>query len=170
MNRCRGCGVSLLTVRADAKTCSTACRKRLSRVRVPARLMLLDRWVRYSARKVPLTLVGGAASSTDPSTWCSYRDAVASNVGVGVGFVLNGDGIGCYDLDHVFVGGVLSEAAARFVASVDFFYAEVSPSGEGLHLWVDAPAAPGRKMIVDGVSVEFYTRGRYITVTGRVFR
>lgn len=156
--------------RADAKTCSAACRKRVSRSVIPELLRSRARWVRFSRSKVPLTVAGRAASSTDSATWSSFAEARRSKVGVGFGFVLNGDGIGCYDLDHVLTDGVPSEAARQFIESVPHFYAEVSPSGDGVHLWVEAVSAPGRKFMVGGVSVEFYTRGRYITVTGRVFR
>lgn len=134
---------------------------------IPALLRTRDRWVRYTSQKVPLTAGGHAASSTDPTTWSTYEAVNASTVGAGVGFVLNGDGIGCYDLDHCFDDGQLTEAARRFLRSKDGFYAEVSPSGDGVHLWVHAESQPGWKRTIDGLHVEFYTRGRYLTVTGK---
>ena len=171
MNSCISCGASLLLRRAGAKTCSAVCRKRLSRGSgIPSQLRGSPRWVRFSRSKVPLTVAGAPASSTDPRTWATFTEAQCSDAGVGMGFVLNGDGIGCYDLDHVLTGGVLSPGARAFIDSVAYFYAEVSPSGDGVHLWVHAPAGRGWKRTVDGVSVEFYTQGRYMTVTGRQFR
>lgn len=117
---------------------------------------------------MPLTVAGRNASSTDQATWSSYAVAKRSNVGVGLGFVL-GDGVGCIDLDHCFIGGVLVGWAREIVDSCPETYMEVSPSGDGLHIWGLLPERGGRK-IRDGVrNVEFYSVGRYITVTGRRF-
>lgn len=166
---CQLCGVEFRLARADAKFCSSKCRVYFARGKrpLPHALMSRDRWIRYSMKKVPLRLSGGNASSTDSGSWSSYAEASKSNVGVGLGFVLNGDGIGCYDLDHCFVDGVPSLQAVEFVRSVNPFYVEVSPSGEGLHAWVYAEKADGFRRRIDGLNVEFYTHGRYLTVTGR---
>lgn len=166
MTSCAICGLSLLTRRAGSRTCSARCRARLSRLNLPAELTSRKRWVRWAADKTPLSVHGGAGSSTNPATWSSYEAARASSVGVGVGFVLSGDGIGCYDLDHCAVGGELTEAAREFLAGLDAFYVEWSPSGEGVHAWVWAEPGPGWRRTINGLHVEFYTRGRYMTVTG----
>lgn len=124
-----------------------------------------ERWVRRSPRKVPLTVEGRPASSTDPATWSGLRAAEASTAGVGLGFVLNGDGIACLDLDHCLVGGVVAPWAQRILDRVPVTYVEVSPSGDGLHVFGFAEVGRGRKLRVDGGSVEVYGRGRYICVT-----
>jgi primase-polymerase (primpol)-like protein len=80
----------------------------------------------------------------------------------GVGFVLNGDGIACIDLDHCITGGVLADWAADIVARAGKTFVEVSPSGTGLHIWGFAEVGRGRRM----GQVEVYDRGRYMTVTG----
>lgn len=129
------------------------------------------RWVRHDARKRPLTVEGYAASVTDPSTWCTYRAARASNAGVGVGFVL-GDGLGCIDLDDALLPDGSVKPWARDVldeygpASI---LTEVSVSGRGLHLFRPMPEAPGRHIRDGDVKIEMYSRARYIAVTGRVF-
>jgi primase-polymerase (primpol)-like protein len=125
--------------------------------------------VRYSARKVPLTTTGRAASSTNPGTWTTYSEAAASKAGVGVGFVLNGDGLACLDLDHCLEDGKPTPAARRFLYKLPRTYIEVSPSGTGLHVWGFAEVPTGRHVTVDGLSVEVYGRGRYLTVTGEPF-
>jgi len=125
--------------------------------------------VRYSPRKVPLTTAGRAASSTDPATWTSYRKVGESKVGCGVGFVLNGDGIACIDLDHCLAGGRLAPWARRILEMLPATYVEVSPSGDGLHVWGLGRLDRGRKVKVDSGSVELYGTDRYITVTGRRF-
>ena len=164
--------------REDARTCSARCRKRVSRRRLPAELTARDRWVRWKhvkragrLTKMPIGLSGLPASSTDPVTWCSYDDARKSDKGDGLGFVLNGDGIACVDLDGVLVDGVLDPRAARFLASLDAFYVEVSSSGSGIHAWVFGGSPNGGCVfsLEDGLKVEWYSDGRYLTVTGERF-
>lgn len=154
--------------RRHARFCSTRCRVAAHRARqIPSELRSRSRWVRYSRAKVPLTTDGRVASSTDARTWSSYADAKASSVGVGVGFVLNGDGLICLDLDDCVHGGMLTPAAARLLERLPRTWVEVSPSGRGLHVWGFGDVKAGRRTTVDGVKVEVYGTGRYITVTGK---
>jgi len=78
-----------------------------------------------------------------------------------------GGGLGCLDLDHV-----TDEQAAAFIATVrePIVHVERSLSGDGVHVFIEAPEAPGTKRVVDGLHVERYTRQRFIRVTGRPFR
>ncbi|WP_139244201.1 DNA primase [Arthrobacter alpinus] len=121
------------------------------------------RWVRRADDKRPLTISGTAGSSTNSRTWATYEDAVASSAGVGLGFVLNGDGIGVIDLDHAIVDGVILPWAAEILAANPGTFAEVSQSGEGVHIWGLLAAGRGRK-IRDGRNVEFYSTGRYVAL------
>jgi primase-polymerase (primpol)-like protein len=107
--------------------------------------------------------LGKAASSTNPRTWSSFDVAAASSVGDGLGFVLNGDGIACVDLDHCINGGVLEPWAQAILDRTPATYVEVSPSGTGLHIFGFATVGAGRNL----GGVEFYDRGRYMTVTGK---
>ena len=118
------------------------------------------RWGR-AAGKRPLTVDGRSASTTQRSTWSTYQDVRASKVGNGFGVMLGG-GLGCYDLDHV-----TDEQVAEFVAKVPepVVLVERSMSGDGAHVFVEAPEGPGTKRVVDGVSVERYTRARFIRTT-----
>ncbi|SEI44972.1 Bifunctional DNA primase/polymerase, N-terminal [Arthrobacter sp. yr096] len=122
--------------------------------------------MRRTAKKRPVTISGKSASSTDPATWSSFAAAKSSAAGVGLGFVL-GDGIGCIDLDHCFEGGKLAAWArdAIDVISEPIIFAEVSQSGDGVHVFIEASEGPGR-VIRDGRNIERYTTGRYIAVTG----
>jgi primase-polymerase (primpol)-like protein len=176
--KCETCGTELRTkaLRGRApRFCSPYCRLAAHRIAhraepgIPAELRSLDRWVRYSSRKVPLTTTGRAASSTNPATWSTYAEAVASKAGAGIGFVLNGDGLCCLDLDHCLEDGRPTPAARRFLYKLPRTYIEVSPSGEGLHVWGFAYVPTGRQLVVDGLFVEAYGTGRYMTVTGRPF-
>lgn len=167
---CQFCGGSLVLVRAGARFCSTRCRVYSARRagRLPGELVSRDRWVRRDVFKRPLTVDGSPASSTNPRTWASYESVRGSSAGVGLGFVLNGDGISCVDLDHVIVDGVLDVRAEAFLASLNPFYVERSPSGDGVHAWLFDSSPDGRQVfsLPDGLKVEWYSDGRYITVTG----
>ncbi|MEW2488785.1 bifunctional DNA primase/polymerase [Streptomyces sp. NPDC048411] len=162
--------------RSHAKACSPRCRKALYRASkkdtLPAELTCRARWVRRSATKVPLTTAGRAASSTDPRTWSSYKEASKSRAGVGLGFVLNGDGIVCLDLDHaIAIDGSLKPWAADIVRTAGATYAEISPSGDGLHIFGYADVRHGRRIRRSGgYAVEIYGTGRYLAMTGDRFR
>lgn len=162
--------------RAGARFCTSRCRvysyRASKRSSIPAELSSRDRWVRRSALKRPLTAGGKAASSTDSRTWSTFSDARESTVGAGLGFVLNGDGIGCVDLDGVLDDGVLDPRAVELLTSLEAFYVEVSPSGKGIHAWVYGGSPSGRKVYTqdDGLNVEWYESGRYITITGEKFK
>lgn len=156
--------------RKHARFCSTRCRVAAHRAEraLPRELTSRDRWVRRSARKMPLTAKGRAASSTDPGTWCSYRDAKASKVGAGLGFVLNGDGIVCVDLDHcVDDRGRVAGWAQRILDDLPATYVELSPSGRGLHIFGYGRVERGRRVRRGDIAVEVYGQGRYIAMTGR---
>jgi primase-polymerase (primpol)-like protein len=114
-----------------------------------------------------VTIAGAPASSTDPGTWSTHAEAEASSAGVGVGFVLNGDGIVCIDLDHCVDNGRVSAAVAAFLASLPRTFVEASPSGTGLHVWGYGAVRRGRRIVRDGLNIEVYGTGRYITVTGK---
>lgn len=128
-----------------------------------------NRWIRYAPDKTPLQTSGRNASSTDPNTWYSYINAVNSRAGVGLGYVL-GDGIGCIDLDHVLDQGRANVGTTQFIADYPHNYIEISPSGDGLHIWGTIDETPGKRGTENGISVERYSVGRYITVTGNVYQ
>lgn len=158
--------------RSHARYCAARCRAAAARATViPAELRRLPRWVRHTASKVPLTVTGTAASSTDPSTWAPYAEAKASNAGVGVGFVLNGDGVLCLDLDHCLTpDGELLRGPAGLLDRLPDTYTEVSPSGDGLHVWLRGELPRSGRLRLFGVPVEGYMHSRFITVTARRWR
>lgn len=162
--------------RRDARFCTPKCRLKSFRQgrtahEIPAELTEKARWVRRTASKVPVMVDNSPASSTDPETWTDYRTAAAGRNGAGLGFVLNGDGIGVIDLDHCLIDGKLTAAAAAFVADYPQSWIEVSTSGDGLHIWTRMSPRPGsRKVTADGLHVERYTQGRYIALGSRTFQ
>ncbi|WP_328721746.1 bifunctional DNA primase/polymerase [Streptomyces sp. NBC_00247] len=170
---CEHCeGPMPLTARRHARFCAARCRAAAARRRrtVPAELTRRPRWIRHSARKVPLTVGGSVASSTDPATWSRHRDAAASSAGAGLGFVLDGDGVVCLDLDHCLdQDGAPLPWAQTILAAADGTWVEVSRSGDGLHVWGLGSLESGRRITFHGGSVELYADGRYIAVTGATF-
>lgn len=117
------------------------------------------RWTRADGKR-PVMIAGAPASSTRGATWEAF-DAVQEGWGDGFGIML-GDGLACYDLDHV------SDADARaFIATIPepIVYIERSMSAQGFHVFVLADESPGWKRVVDGISVERYTWGRFIRTT-----
>lgn len=73
-----------------------------------------------------------------------------------------GGGLGCYDLDHVSDADV-----RRFLLTVPerVLFVERSVSGQGAHVFIEAAECAGSKRTVDGLSVERYTRERFIRTT-----
>jgi primase-polymerase (primpol)-like protein len=173
---CERCGEHLGARHSHrARFCSTRCRVAAHRAAkndaTPLELKTRARWVRRSATKVPLTTSGMPASSTNPRTWSTHADAAASTVGVGLGFVLSDeDDVVCIDLDHCLnpLTGRLAPWAAAILRDAGATYVEVSPSGDGVHIWGRADVRQGRRIRrPDGTAVEIYGTGRYIAMTGR---
>jgi primase-polymerase (primpol)-like protein len=162
--------------RRDARFCTPKCRLRAFRKgrivhEIPAELTSKARWVRRTSSKRPVMVDGSPASSTDPGTWTDYRTAAAASNGAGLGFVLNGDGIGVIDLDHCLIDGRPTEAAAAFLADYRQNWIEVSTSGDGLHIWCRMePGKGSRTVAANGLHVERYTQERYIALGSRTFQ
>jgi primase-polymerase (primpol)-like protein len=123
-------------------------------------------WVRADGKK-PLRLDGRNASSTNPRSWVSYAEALASTVGDGYGVMLGG-GLAVYDFDHCFTdSGRLKVDVDRIVREIaePVLYVEVSRSGDGLHVFVRSGARSYRRG-----GVEFYSRARFVRMTCCPFR
>lgn len=151
----------------------------------PSILTAQPRWVLWSYSlkdgkwaKVPKKPDGRNASTTNTATWCTFevaRTAYGRGGFDGAGIVLTGEplGNGLYligmDFDHCLNGGVLDEDPRRAIDRLDT-YAEISPSGEGVRLFLlhDKPI-PARKVNVSDKSREIYSGGRYLTVTGHTW-
>lgn len=155
-------------------------------------LKSLDHWVAWNYEpkpgasklaKIPKNPRNGFnASSTKPETWGSYALAAkcaSARRFSGVGFVLtDGDGYTGIDLDDC-IDIDTNEPAPWAQAILDLreTYAEISPSGSGIRLWVRGKIASGtgkgksRPDLTDDHGrprhdVEVYVNGRYLTVTG----
>ncbi len=152
---------------------------------VPIELRRLPRWVTWRAeseagkskpRKTPYRadLPHARASSTDPETWGTFEQAEAAYLDgdrTGIGFVLDGTGDlagvdidACRDADT----GTVDPAALALLDGMGAAYIEVSPSGTGLRAFGYAPPLDtGCAGTLDGLKLELYSKGRYLTLTGQ---
>lgn len=131
------------------------------------------RWVNYrlmkmkgKLTKIPYATNGRKASSTNPETWATYKEAKESDEKVGIIFTPAQDLLGI-DIDHCLKDKKIEheqkEKIADLILEADT-YTEISPSGEGLHLLLKID---GCLTLSSNKSAPFeaYTSGRYFTVT-----
>jgi hypothetical protein len=118
----------------------------------------LRQWLCWRAEKresqqtrVPYSpRTGHRASSTDPHTWASYEEAVSAHKEHGyhgIGFVFtSGDDLCGVDLDRCrdSESGEIESWAQEIIEELDS-YAEVSPSGRGVHVLLRGDLPPGRR-------------------------
>lgn len=149
---------------------------------IPHALRHLARWMVWKSEsrvacgkptKIPYcpTLINKHGSSTDPSTWGTFGQAEAAYEEGhydGVGFVLNGDGVVGVDIDGCVKDGIIKAEAMVLMDSLGVEYYELSPSGTGLRGFGYAEnLEKGVKGTYNGLDVELYSWGRFLTVTGR---
>jgi hypothetical protein len=147
---------------------------------IPQSLRAIPRWVLWRNvqrskpngqkvwAKLPMTVDGSAASSTDPSTWTDFDtacDAFIMGGYDGLGLVLGADVHGI-DLDDCRAADGSLTALAKEVLDHVQGYAEVSPSGTGIKVFALTNLDSSRTK--KDVGVELYRDGRYFTVTGHV--
>ena len=123
-------------------------------------------------RKMPVNPVTGkGAMSNNPNTWTDYHTAFEAyeKYGyTGVGYVFTkDDGYVGVDIDHCYnsVTGEFNEVAKAVIARKPT-YAELSPSGDGVHLYFKGKKPSGSSKNSEN-GVEMYESGRYFTVTGK---
>lgn len=149
----------------------------------PQELKNLKRWCCWrltdkgggKKTKIPINAMSGSfASSKDPTTWSSFKTAVRGSLlygANGIGFFL-GDGIIGVDLDnhpdengkYPMTSGEFKSFASGFLKSLNT-YAEYSPSGKGVHIYLKGKL-PGEQKGGKTDSVEIYAYRRFFTVTG----
>jgi primase-polymerase (primpol)-like protein len=167
---CAECRTELpVFARRDAIFCSSKCRVASHRNPFPKELVDRRRWIRYSRKKIPLTIWNEFAKVNDSKTWAYHHHAKESQAGVGMGFVFNGDGIIGVDIDNAFADGKLKDWAQAIVNVFGDTYTELSPSGNGIHILARADLFSGRRWAVADGGVEIYATGRYFTMTGKRF-
>jgi hypothetical protein len=149
---------------------------------IPMELRLLPQWVAAGPTKEPVNPRNGyAASPTDANTWGTFDEAVRAGL-AHVGFVLcRSDPYTIIDLDNPFrrkdksliVAGdadfeeaLQNQTRQEKIYNAFDSYAELSQSGEGVHIVVRGSIPKG----VRRDKVEIYSADRYMICTGRVLR
>jgi hypothetical protein len=119
---------------------------------------------------------GQEAKIDDPSTWGTYEEVKAAALktpgGGGIGFVLTDTDIVLLDFDECRdpITSQLTHGVDEILSRVADCYAEVSPSGTGLHIYGrvrEDRKINKRLQLTGGGTLEIYCRtGRYTTITG----
>lgn len=135
---------------------------------IPEDLKKLNQWVcANDCSKVPMQANRPyAASSTDPNTWASFKDAlwaVEHGYYDYLGFVFNDNGIVGIDIDDAVKYNIASPLASE-VMELCNSYTEMSKSGTGLHIFVKGDIPFKGKNNLAGV--EIYKSARFFIMTG----
>ena len=133
--------------------------------------------------KVPYQTNGSKARSNDPTTWSDFltcQKTFEAGGFSGIGFAFsNGDGLCGVDLDHCLdAAGQPEQWAQEIIEQFADSYIEVSPSGDGLHIWcLGRPIKTGHKKwkvaktgSEQGIEVYDFNSPRYLTVTGNALQ
>ncbi len=142
----------------------------------PKELQRHNQWVVWKDKKIPYdpTRPNSKAKVNDPYSWGSFNQANTAYIEggwSGVGFVLTGNGIAGVDIDNCVIEGVPKTEATQLLNDIGAAYIEYSPSGNGLHAFGFAnQSITGVRGFLNGLSVELYTQGRYLTVTGHTMK
>lgn len=158
-------------------------REKLLRKNIPEEMLSRSNWVAVKVfrdkKKDKLVKLpkdaktGEAASPLDPSTWSDLETACKyahENGCISLAYALDGkDKICCIDIDHCFnAKREMSDTAKAVWNACGNTYREVSVSREGLHIFGKTDGL-GLQVFSDAGDMEFYERGKFMTVTGDAF-
>lgn len=144
---------------------------------IPEDLKKEKRWCLYRIvnrngknTKIPIEPSGKYAKVSDKATWNTYERCLNSlDKADGLGFFL-GDGYVGIDLDDVaddvyaYFTDNKDSVASDFLKNIDT-YAEVSPSGRGIHFIGKGKLEGTRRR---SGNIEIYDKDRFFTVTGKI--
>jgi hypothetical protein len=152
---------------------------------VPEKLRLLKRWVVWKAtrdeskrwRKPPYSPVDGSGIGAIRKyeghfVTCAEAIGVVERFGMdGIGLVfMKGDNLRGIDFDDCVQDGIIDPAVVNWLKWFSLTYAEISPSGTGLHILAGGSLAsqltPTPLPEVPGAKVEMYDTDRYFTFSG----
>lgn len=148
-------------------------------VKLPQSMLEQSRWVNWKFKqhrgkttKMPYDVPKKCGASTkNPAAWYTYEQCcnnIETNPILGIGFVFVPPFIGI-DIDHCIDDGVINLYAREVLKKFPHTYAEISPSGTGIHLIVQGvyPSDLGHKFMSEKMgTLEIWTTERYFTVTG----
>src|ERR1035441_179901 len=143
-------------------------------IRIPEELTRVPQWILWHAEvrdgkstKVPYQANGKHASSTDPTTWTHYEEVLSAlhknpDRFTGLGFVFcQQDNYAGIDLDDCLdENGNLKPWAVPILEPFTSSYAEISPSGRGVKIFIRARLeGQGRAVPHGDGRIEIYDRG-----------
>ena len=112
---------------------------------------------------------GYRVDPTDPARWMSYAEAAATGLPLAFSFS-ESDPFFFLDIDNALSeSGEWSPLAARLCETLAGAAIEISSSGRGLHVFgVGGGPSLGHSNRRDDLGLEFYTRGRFVALTGNM--
>ena len=154
---------------------------------LPEKLKAMPNWVVWKSvakdgrlTKIPFNVKTGQwAKADDPTTWTTFEQAATAADPLkgsdydGVGFELGGTSIVGLDFDNAIdKKGVVDPYILQILWLLGNPYTDLSPSGKGLHAFVECEALPpgARKLSHDHIGIEIYhgrEGGRYFTMPGQ---
>jgi hypothetical protein len=145
---------------------------------LPTKMLGVPHWIFWKLEinskgkptKVPYSINGYRASSTDSTTWSEYlaiEDAKSIEYD-GIGFMAGATPIGfiLIDLDHCIVDGT-TESWAEEIVELANTYTEISPSGDGIHCFLGGKLGNTSKKTDHA---EIYDHARYFTITENIYK
>lgn len=159
----------------------------------PQALKRAPHWVGHQKKVPSHPTTRRLARVNDPSTWGTFKEVVgyleetAADPEAGAGFVFTeADEVVAIDLDHMVEATITgtgevqirwllgSEPVQELLRTAPLGrsgYAEVSPSGTGVHIFIRGrlPAGVNHKRVLDeasGMKLEVWDSRRYVTITG----
>ena len=153
---------------------------------IPEKLKQHSNWVCWKSlvregksTKIPFNAnTGGMAKADDSATWTTFKratdaaDPLSGGDYDGIGFELGGTNLVGIDFDSAITNkGIIDPYALAILKLLGSPYTEISPSGIGLHAFVECDVLPegGRKLSQGHIGIEIYhgrEGGRYFTCTG----
>lgn len=152
---------------------------------IPADMMEIDNWILWKyetnektgkPNKIPKQPNKHNASTTNAATWSDFETVEetfnSSDYFDGIGFVFTDSNIVGIDIDNKDdelkeylknpYGDFENNSIAEFIRLTDS-YAEISPSGNGIHIYMKGSKPEGNNKVDD---YEMYDTRRFFTVTG----
>ena len=153
---------------------------------IPKEMKEFNNWVLYKIQskkdskgnikntKIPYQPINKMAKVNDCNTWSSFatvRDKAENETNRydGIGFVFTNSTIMGIDIDHCVIDNKLSDIATDILKTVNS-YAEYSPSGEGIHIYINGNINLHNGFKLPRLGLEIYDKDRYFTVTGNVIK
>lgn len=152
---------------------------KLKTTNIPKEMKDRDQWVCWRGEKkdngkldkIPINPhTGGKARTNDPTSWGTFEQVLTHYKHhkkiTGIGFVFTeGDPFVGVDLDDCIKDRQVEPWAKKILQDFNS-YAEISPSGKGIKIFVKGKLPGGA---VKTKHIEMYDRGRFFTVTGGVW-